>query len=177
MPSIKFADVEFPDHNTPSPYSIWRHSMPSIFAQKLWKQKLVAALAAADAGPSASDLVNAPALNHWRAFVTPKGSPFLFGLVSGHPRLGSRWITTSQLVGINPAHGWARTASRWYQLSCPFADLEAKVARGLGVSDAGPDFLQVGMPGCPSLDDMTKLSLLLSAWRNRILQADGDRHV
>lgn len=148
--------------------------MPSILAQKLWKQKLVAALAAADAGPSASDLINAPVLNHWSALVTPKGSPFLFGMVSGHPRLGSRWITTSQLVGINPEAGWARTASRWYQLSYPFADLEAKVARDLGVSDEGPDFLQVKMPGCHSLDDMTKLSLLLSAWSNRILLAEAE---
>lgn len=152
--------------------------MPSNHTQKLWTQKLIAALAATDTGPSASDLVNAPILNHWRSLVTPKGSPFLFGMVSGHPRLGSRWITTSQLVGINPEAGWARTASRWYQLSCPFADLEAKVARGLGVSEEDrPDFLQVNMPAFQSLDDRTKLSLLLSAWRDRILQAEaeGDR--
>lgn len=147
------------------------HSTPT---QKFWTQKLVTALAAADAGPSASDLVNAPVLNYWRALVTPNGAPFLFGMVSGHPLLGSRWITTSQLVAIDPKHGWARTASRWYKLSCPFADLEAKVARGLGVRDEGPDLLQISMPGCQSLDDMTQLALLLSAWRDRIQQAEGD---
>ncbi len=139
--------------------------------EQTWKRKLMSAVKASDTGASGTDLAEAPSLNYWRAFVTPRGAPFLWGMVSGHPRLGSRWITTSHLVAIDPMNGWARTASRWYRIERPFSDLEAK--------GEGTSVLLVEMPGCQSLDDITKLSLLLSAWRDRILQAEteGDGHV
>ncbi len=140
-----------------------------------WAQKMRSAITAADAGPSETDLAGAPMLTYWRPHVSRHGALILWGIVSGHPSLRDGWITTSQLVAIDVAKGWARTASRWYALGQP----EATIAQGLGMEVAPAGFVQIDVPGYRPLDDMSLLDQLLVAWRDRILQAEaeGDRHV
>lgn len=148
--------------------------MPFIPDQHPWVQKLRAALTAAETGPSKADLAEAPVLDLWRPLVSPHGAPILWGLASGHPRLGNTWVTTSQLVAIGPAKGWARTASRWYALARPFTDYEAEVARSLGMKNAPPGFLQLDMPGFQPLEDERLLGRLLTAWAERIRRCEGE---
>ncbi|RWR32603.1 ATP-dependent Lon protease [Sinirhodobacter populi] len=73
-------------------------------------------IALAEAGPSASDLADAPQLDHWMAMREFTGRIVLFGDVTGHPLLHDTGIVTSQLFGIDAKTGWARTLSRWYRL-------------------------------------------------------------
>ncbi|WP_066467496.1 DUF6634 family protein [Bosea sp. WAO] len=42
--------------------------------------------------------------------------PCLIGLAEGHPRLGTKLVTTSQLFCVDPHGKWARTFSRFYRL-------------------------------------------------------------
>ena len=87
---------------------------------------------AADAGylrdhgaPSERMLAAAPILDDWSTALTP--TTCLVGRVSGHPRLGDRpLIRTSDLVAIDPAARWARTASRFYRLGTLAADFGAR---------------------------------------------------
>ncbi|RWR14937.1 DUF6634 family protein [Paenirhodobacter populi] len=78
-------------------------------------------IALAEAGPSASDLADAPQLDHWMAMREFTGRIVLFGDVTGHPLLRNTGIVTSQLFGIDTKAGWARTLSRWYRLGRPLA--------------------------------------------------------
>ena len=82
--------------------------------QRAWIDKVLTAITAAEAVPSQADLADAPVLDCWRPLISHRGDLILWGMVSGHPRLGNNQITTSQLVAIDAAQGWARTASRWY---------------------------------------------------------------
>ena len=82
--------------------------------QRIWIDKVLAAITAVEAGPSETDIADAPVLDCWRPLISRKGNMTIWSLVSGHPRLGNNQITTSQLVAIDAAQGWARTASRWY---------------------------------------------------------------
>ena len=148
--------------------------MPSNHAQQDWIRKLVTAVDAVDDGPSATDLTEAPSLNYWRPLVSSKWTPVLWGIASGHPSLRSDYITTSPLVGINTAKGWARTASRWYVLKSPFAELEADVARSLGISDARTGFMEFELPGFRPLDDLTLLANILDERVNRIRLAAAE---
>jgi len=138
----------------------------------LWAQKLRSAITAADSGPSENDLAEAPMLTYWRPHVSRHGTPILWGMASGHPRLAKGWITTSQLVAIDVDQGWARTASRWYALGRPFSDYEAMIAEGFGIEEVPVGFVQIDLPGYRPLDDMSLLDQLLAAWRDRIQQDD-----
>ncbi|WP_347813658.1 DUF6634 family protein [Shimia aestuarii] len=79
---------------------------------------------------------------------------------------------TSQLVAIDANIGWARTASRWYVLSQPFSDYEAKIAKSLGMEKASSGFVQTDVPGYRPLDDLSLLDELLGAWRERMMRND-----
>lgn len=63
--------------------------------------------------PTAEDLAAAVSI---QGIVGKRWVPCLIGSVSGHPRLGNRLITTSQLFMIDPNGRWARTLSRFYRL-------------------------------------------------------------
>ncbi|MBO9429586.1 DUF6634 family protein [Sulfitobacter sp. R18_1] len=134
----------------------------------LWAQKLRSAIKAADAGPTETDLVDAPMLTYWRPHVSRLGAPILWGIASGHPRLTGGWITTSQLVAIDVDQGWARSASRWYALGRPFADYERTIAKDLGLEEAPSGFVQMDVPGYRPLNNLSLLDELLAAWRARM---------
>ncbi|WP_199084643.1 DUF6634 family protein [Bosea sp. ASV33] len=64
--------------------------------------------------PTSQDLREAVVM---RNFVIGQHQvPNLIGLADGHPRLGTRLITTSQLFFVDPNRKWARTFSRFYRL-------------------------------------------------------------
>ncbi|WP_354670364.1 DUF6634 family protein [Paracoccus sp. TOH] len=93
-------------------------------SDRAWFDKVLRAIAAAEAGPSQADLAQAPVLSDWKAAISPCGHIMLWGEVTDHPLLGNASIHTSQLIAIDPKAGWARTASRWYRLGRPIAALE-----------------------------------------------------
>lgn len=66
----------------------------------------------------ADRLTTAPVLDLYVPLVTPVGL-HLVGQVTGHPRLGSRTIVTSQLWFADPGGMWVRTLSRFYALGRP----------------------------------------------------------
>ncbi|MBN9042456.1 MAG: hypothetical protein BGP05_14505 [Rhizobiales bacterium 62-47] len=66
-------------------------------------------------------LTTAPVLDLYVPLVTPIGL-HLVGQVTGHPRLGSRTIVTSQLWFADPGGMWVRTLSRFYALGRPGDD-------------------------------------------------------
>lgn len=64
--------------------------------------------------PTAQDLKDAVLM---RSFMIGHHQvPCLIGLAEGHPRLGTRLVTTSQLFLVDPNGKWARTFSRFYRL-------------------------------------------------------------
>jgi hypothetical protein len=69
----------------------------------------------------AARLRTAPVLDLYVPLVTPVGL-HLVGKVTGHPRLGSRTIVTSQLWFADPDGMWVRTLSRFYALGRPGDD-------------------------------------------------------
>lgn len=81
-----------------------------------WLDRLAAAIAAAEARPTADDLAAAPVIDLWRPLVSPTGVVVLCGFVAGHPRLGNALTRTSPLVALDVSAGHARTVSRWYRL-------------------------------------------------------------
>lgn len=91
-----------------------------------WIDQILAAMTAAETGPSETDLICAPTLDHWRLVATEMGNVVLAGMVSGHPHLRSGMIATSQLIAIDVVSGWARTVSRWYRLGRTFAEFDAE---------------------------------------------------
>ncbi|MEJ6391644.1 DUF6634 family protein [Gymnodinialimonas sp. 2305UL16-5] len=67
--------------------------------------------------PVPDDLSPAPLLSEYAIAIDQMGLPLLVGWVSGHPRLGDRWITTSPLWQIDAKGTQARTSGRCYRLS------------------------------------------------------------
>lgn len=76
----------------------------------------LAAIRAAEAGPTSEELALAPLMETWRVLLSPEGAPVLWGKVIDHPRLGTTMITTSRLVALSPERGHARSLSRWFRL-------------------------------------------------------------
>lgn len=64
--------------------------------------------------PTQQDLENAVVMRNF--MIGQHQVPCLIGLAAGHPRLGTRLVTTSQLFYIDPDRKWARTFSRFYRL-------------------------------------------------------------
>jgi len=136
--------------------------------QRLGIDKVLAALNAAEAGPSEEDLSDAPMLDCWRPFFSAEGTPILWGIVSGHPRLRDNdQITTSQLVALDAENVWALNVSRWYRLAQPFSEFEAELVEGFNTKEAS-GFLQLDIPGFEPLDDRGLLTRLLTANGERI---------
>ncbi|SEN56434.1 hypothetical protein SAMN04489859_1009119 [Paracoccus alcaliphilus] len=73
--------------------------------QRIWVSKVLAAISAVETAPSEADLADAPVLDCWRPLISHRGDLILWGMVSGHPRLGSNQITTLQLIAVNAARG------------------------------------------------------------------------
>lgn len=55
---------------------------------RAWFDKVLRAIAAAEAGPSEADLEQAPVLSDWKAAISPGGHVMLWGEVTDHPLLG-----------------------------------------------------------------------------------------
>lgn len=90
-----------------------------------WFRKALAAHAAAEVGPTPSELGEAPIMNCWFVMRSAQNALTLCGVVSGHPIIRDGFTRTSQLVALPPASGWARSVSRWYRLGTSLGDLEA----------------------------------------------------
>lgn len=127
-----------------------------------WLDRLMAAIAAAEAGPDPADLAAAPVIDLWRPLASRSGAVALCGLVSGHPRLGNTLIVTSQLIALDADAGHARTASRWYRLGLRLPPAEAGTAKDPWSMCAARS------PGILPFDDLDALSRLLLAHRSRI---------
>lgn len=81
--------------------------------EKMWK----VAMTESQAGPSETDLANAPVLSNWIfARDSQFGGVTLLGTPFGHPLLHGPLISTSRLCGLDRDLFWARTLSRWYRL-------------------------------------------------------------
>lgn len=62
------------------------------------------------------DFSNVPRLDDYTPILWKRARIFLIGEVEGHPHLGTRSISTSDLVWIDDVRGVARTVSRFYKL-------------------------------------------------------------
>lgn len=82
------------------------------------RMQLLSAVVEARMTPSSSMLTDAPLLRDWMAALHPDGTLCLVGIIAGHPDLADgKTACTSQLLALDPDGQWARTRSRWYQLS------------------------------------------------------------
>lgn len=84
--------------------------------KRLWLDRALVSITAAEAGPSALELDSAPELDLWRPQITVIGQLVLEGDVRGHPTLGDKAIITSPVIALDPDAHWAKTVSRWYRL-------------------------------------------------------------
>lgn len=138
-----------------------------------WIDKALLAIDAAEAGPSEADIANAPVLSDWMPAVSPFAHVILVGKVVGHPILGTRSITTSQLIAIRPATGWARTVSRWYRLAQPAPASTDSLARNLRLRPPSPAAVRFAITGFITMDDMASLDEILTANIAQIRQLDA----
>lgn len=88
------------------------------------RDRLSSAVHAATSTPTDEDLHGAPLLDGWLAVLEFPGKPVLLGHAEGHPSAGPGMISTSPLVKIDAAAGYARTIGRWYRLGRPMADTD-----------------------------------------------------
>lgn len=137
---------------------------------RAWFDKVLRAIAAAEAGPSEADLATAPVLKNWSPAVSPRGHVILWGEVIGHPILASDHITTSQLIAIDSAARWARTASRWYRLGRSIEALEAELAESLNGKEA--EAIRFTLPGFMNVNDPALLAQLLAEYITRVREID-----
>lgn len=142
--------------------------MKLSFSDRSWFDKVLRAIAAAEAGPSEADLAQAPVLSDWKAAISPGGHVMLWGEVTDHPLLGTASIHTSQLIAINPEAGWARTASRWYRLGRSIDVLEAKLADGKKA-----EAIRLTLPGFINIDDPELLQRLLAEYITQVREIDA----
>ena len=122
---------------------------------RAWFDKVLSAIAAAEAGPSGANLAQAPVLSDWKAAISSGGHIMLWGEVADHPLLGTTSITTWQLIAIDAEAGWARTASRWYRLG-----------RSL-------DAIRFTLPGFANIDDPELPQRLLAEYITRVREIDA----
>lgn len=140
---------------------------------RIWFDKVLRAIAAAEAGPSDADLAQAPVLSDWKAAIWPGGHVMLWGEVTDHPLLGNASIHTSQLIAIDPAAGWARTASRWYRLGRSIDALNAELAESMNGKAKLVGSFQFTLPGFANIDDPELLQKLLATYIVRVRAIDA----
>lgn len=138
-----------------------------------WFDKVLRAIAAAEAGPSDADLAIAPILSDWKAAISPDGHIMLWGEVTDHPLLGNASIHTSQLVAIDPEADWARTASRWYRLGRSIDALEAELAESMNGKKRTADIIRFALPGFANINDSELLQKLLTRYIARVREIDA----
>lgn len=136
-----------------------------------WLAQVRAAIDEARSGPTPEDLATAPTLSPWHPILTLGAEPLLWGHVSGHPTLGTRWITTARLIALDPEGQWARTFSRWYRLGRridrPAADLEATGRRTSRRDDRVRLAADTTQLGCLPVSDRALLDRLLASCRDQ----------
>lgn len=142
-------------------------------SDRAWFDKVLRAIAAGEAGPSETDLAQAPVLSDWKAAISPGGHVILWGEVVDHPLLGTASITTSQLIAIDPEAGWARTASRWYGLGRSIDALEAELAESMNGKAKLAGSVQFALPGFANIDDPDLLQRLLTTYIVRVRAIDA----
>jgi len=140
---------------------------------RAWFDKVLRAIAAAEAGPSEADLEQAPVLSDWKAAISPRGHVMLWGEVTDHPLLGTASITTSQLIATDPEAGWARTASHWYRLGRSMEVLEAGLAESTNGKAKLAGSFQFALPGFANINDPELLQKLLAAYIARVREIDA----
>lgn len=123
--------------------------------------RAIAAISAAERGPTSEELASAPRLDFWQPLLDPGAMPLLFGEVTDYPKLGTTTMSSSRLIAIDRKAGWAGTISRWYRLDRPFADFEAEAIEtcqksGYDISAASFEFA----PFVPIGDDEVLDTLL-----------------
>lgn len=141
--------------------------------EREWLDKVLRAIAAAEAGPSEADLAQAPVLSDWKAAISPNGHVLLWGKVTNHPRLGTTNLTTSQLIAIDPKAGWARTASRWYRLGQSIDAFEVELAESLNWQKGEAAAIRFTLPGFSNIDDPELLQMLLNEYIARVREIDA----
>lgn len=137
-----------------------------------WIDKALHAISTAEAGPSYADIANSQALSDWMPALSPFAHLILVGEVVGHSILGTRSITTSQLIAIHPEARWARTVSRWYRLAQPAPASKEIFARNLGLKSLSA--VRFAITGFITMDDMASLDEILTANITQIRQIDAD---
>ncbi|SDO49601.1 DUF6634 family protein [Afipia sp. GAS231] len=83
--------------------------------------------------PTDVELARAPLIQDWQVVLTPLGLR-MAGLVSNHPRLGTRPALISQIWAADPDGRWVRTLSRFYRLGRSVEADMAGAAAGQAVS-------------------------------------------
>jgi hypothetical protein len=104
-----------------------------------------------------------PVLRNWRILGADTDSLGIFvGEVSGHPLLGTGWITTSEIVELGEDRSWAVTMSRRYELVDELP-LDQPLSRGAAnavlnrLISTGPAVMTI-----KELEDTTRLAARLS---------------
>lgn len=87
------------------------------------RENMLAALEAAETGPTEQELADAPTLNPWRLELWSDHFR-LYGICEDHPEIDDRHVTTSPLLALDADKGWARTRSRWYKVGDNFQTTE-----------------------------------------------------
>lgn len=121
--------------------------------EREWLDKVLRAIAVAEAVPSEADFAQAPLLSDWKAAISPDGHVILSGKVTNRPRLGTTNLTTSQLITIDPEAGWARTASRWYRFGQSIDAFEVELAASLNGMNAVAAAIWFTLPEFSNIDD------------------------
>lgn len=140
-------------------------------------QRALSALSAAEAGPSPSDLADAPMMHLWMPLVTPRGGPTLHGYVTGHPDFWVGSVRTSWLIALDRDAGWARTLGRFYLLDPPLASAGTHVFdRDPTPAEAEAGIRRFDCPGYRPVTDPEVLEAMLAehARRFRQLAAEGE---
>lgn len=127
--------------------------------------RLLLAIALAEAGPSDADLAAAPLIDMWRPLMANQVCVSLWGLVTDHPELGRDYTTTSALIALDQQQGWARTWNRWYRLGTPLAELP--------LSAPEARFADFALPGFRAMDDEARLPEVLADYIARVRNVDA----
>ena len=125
---------------------------------RTWLDNLLAAIAAAEAGPIEADLAATPRIEFWLPIVSSSSFPAFWGHVAGT----ESFITTSQLIHLDAEAGWARTEDSWYRLGKSFRTLQMELLRCSVISVETPGCISFELPGFAAVDP-DRLDGLLTA--------------